>query len=71
MSEKIEAGKADFFGPADADGWYDWGGSSMIRPAGMVKIVWRNGMKAMLGAEELEWRHFGAGGDIVKWRPAQ
>lgn len=64
-------GDIGIFGMPDADGWYEWKGDDMIRPAGFVKIVWRNGMKAMLSAEELEWKHMGAGGDIVKWRPAQ
>lgn len=65
------ANEKDPFGTPDADGWYEWEGDDMIRPAGRVEIVLRSGDIGASVAQCLQWGHEGTGYDIVKWRPAQ
>lgn len=60
------------FGTPDADGWYDWKGDEMVRPAGKVELQFRKAAGSWISlAEEHCWKHDGSIADIVKWRPAQ
>jgi len=62
----------EVFGTPDADGWYEWKGDSMARPAGRVETVLRDGyVNGPHLAEQNEWSHGCEPGDIVKWRPAK
>lgn len=64
--------KNEPFGTPDADGWYEWKGDDMIRPAGMVEVILRDKTKNQpWPAEKYSWKHWPQGSDIVKWRPAQ
>lgn len=65
------AKQIDVFGPRDAEGWYEWKGDTMIRPAGRVEVVHRNGSSGSVSAHNVWWDHRQMPGDIVKWRPAQ
>lgn len=69
VNEQIKS--EDPFGPMDAEGWYEWKGDTMIRPAGRVEVVHRNGSSGSVSAHCAQWGHHQTSGDIVKWRPAQ
>jgi len=57
------------FGTPDADGWYEWKGNDMVRPAGRVEVVFRGGQSETDAAKNWHWKHDGSISDIVKWRP--
>jgi hypothetical protein len=59
------------FGKPDAEGWYEWKGDDMVRPAGMVEVVTRDGSVTVRSAQLLSWKFwaFCSGSDIVKWKP--
>ena len=60
------------FGTPDEDGWYEWKGDDMVRPAGIVDVSFRDGVKSCdCPADVWEWKHMHSASDIVKWRPAQ
>lgn len=61
------------FGTPDADGWYEWKGDDMVRPAGRVELQFRDsqGELSPAPAERFDWKHDGSIADIVKWRPAK
>lgn len=60
------------FGTPDADGWYEWKGDDMVRPAGMVDVVFATGAEVInRPAEHWSWKKRICASDIVKWRPAQ
>jgi len=62
----------EVFGTPDADGWYEWKGNGMVRPAGKVDVVFDDGCVIEgQSADRWVWLHSGPCDDIVKWRPAQ
>lgn len=45
------------FGTPDADGWYEWKGDDMVRPAGTVEVIYRNGLEGVISADTTIWSH--------------
>lgn len=61
-------GDRGLFGTPDADGWYEWKGDDMIRPAGLVEVSWIAGGTYVTNANALAW---GKDCGIAKWRPVR